>query len=313
MRALIEEGRARAVGAPETLLAPAQSVRSGQRFEIHLQDSAPSMPAPESVPLEILHEDDELLVVNKPPGMLVHPTPGIVQGTLVNALLAHGGGGLSAVGGPLRPGIVHRIDRGTGGLLVVAKTDGAHAALAEQFAAHDVEREYYAVCWGAPRAAEPRIANATGVSFEPEGWIRIEAAIGARPGARGPRVVDLRGGKRAVTRVRVEAEAGHGPSATAALLRCRLETGRTHQIRVHLVYLGSPLVGDREYGRVRNPSHRALDPAARAALGAFSRPALHAARLGFRHPVSGRGLRFEAPPPVDFRELVDALGLSLPQ
>jgi 23S rRNA pseudouridine1911/1915/1917 synthase len=229
--------------------------------------------------------------------MVVHPAPGAERGTLVAALLHHCGASLSGIGGVARPGIVHRIDKDTSGLLVVAKTDAAHAGLAAQFAAHDLERSYLAVVWGVPDRADPRLAGQPAVSFEDGGWVRVEAAI-ARHRTDRKRMAVVAGGRRAVTRFRVEARFGPAERPHTSLLRCRLETGRTHQIRVHLTHLGHPLVGDATYGRPR-----ASPPAA----AAFPRQALHAATLGFVHPVTGASLRFESPAPPDLAQLMAAL------
>lgn len=312
IRRLIDAGCVQDTEAPERRLTPAESVRSGQCFTLRLPAPPPAALQPEPMELEIVYEDAEILVVNKAAGLLVHPAGSIRSGTLVNGLLAHCGDRLSATGGPLRPGIVHRIDRGTSGLLVVARTDSAHATLADRFAAHAIEREYLAIVRGTPDPAEPRFANAPGVTPESGGWFRIEAAIASRPGSRAPWAVDSRRGRRAVTRIRAVAVAGRGDAAVASLLRCRLETGRTHQIRVHLTHLGHPLIGDPEYGRADPISPRFLDAGGRAAIAGFSRPALHAAHLGFAHPVSGELLRFSAPPPDDFKGLAETLRLDLP-
>lgn len=274
----------------------ALKVKPGEAFDVLVPPPAPAFATPEAIPLDIVHEDAALIVVNKPAGMVVHPAPGAMRGTLVAALLHHCGATLSGVGGVARPGIVHRIDKDTSGLLVVAKTDAAHAALSAQFAAHDLEREYLAVVWGAPDRADPRLAGLPGVGFEPEGWVRIEAPI-ARHKIDRKRMAVSAGGRRAVTRFRVEARFGPAEKPFAALIRCRLETGRTHQIRVHLAHVGHPLVGDPVYGRAR--SH----PAA----AGFARQALHARTLGFRHPDDGRMVRFERPPPPDLTALIEEL------
>ena len=188
-------------------------------------------------------------------------------------------GTLSGIGGRLRPGIVHRIDKDTSGLLVVAKSDAAHHGLASQFAAHDLERRYLAVTWGAPDPAEPRLAHLAGIAWEPGGVLRIEGNIGRHPGDRKRMAVLSGNGKAAVTRARVLERYAAGAEPAAALVECRLETGRTHQIRVHLTFAGHPLVGDAVYGRRRGTG----------LLAGFPRQALHAASLGFRHPGTGRG------------------------
>ncbi|HEU0222940.1 MAG TPA: RluA family pseudouridine synthase [Paracoccaceae bacterium] len=302
LRGLIEEGAvARADGT--TVREPGAKVKPGEAFEILLPEPVAATPAAEAIRLDILYEDAELIVVNKPAGMVVHPAPGAEQGTLVNALLHHCGESLQGIGGERRPGIVHRIDKDTSGLLVAAKTAAAHHGLARLFARHEVERVYRALVWGVPDRADPRFGSVPGVTAEP-GWIRIEAAIGRHPSDRKRMAVAERG-RAAVTRFRVLEQFGTPPAA--ALVECRLETGRTHQIRVHLAHVGHPLVGDPVYGRRRRPARGALPEAAAAALGGFSRQALHAGTLGFVHPVTGRQLRFEAPLPPDLDHLVVTL------
>ncbi|MEM8752418.1 MAG: RluA family pseudouridine synthase, partial [Pseudomonadota bacterium] len=251
---------------------------------------------PEDVPLSVLYEDEHLIVVDKPAGMVVHPAPGAEAGTLVNALLHHCGESLKGVGGVRRPGIVHRIDKDTSGALVAAKTDLAHQGLSALFAAHDLTRDYLAVVRGAPDRGDPRLMGAPGVSQD-GAWFRVETLIGRHPADRKKMAV-IRGGdgRRAVTRFRVERPLG----PRASLLRCRLETGRTHQIRVHLNHLGHGLVGDQVYGKGKIAG---LPEAA----AAFPRQALHAATLGFRHPATGDELSFSAPLPPDLTALIVAL------
>ena len=267
-------------------IGPAIKVRDGDRFEGRPPPPAPAAPEPEPIPLDVVYEDDDLIVVDKPAGMTVHPAPGQPTGTLVNALLAHCGGSLSGVGGVARPGIVHRIDKETSGLLVVAKHDRAHQGLAGQFEAHSVTREYRAFVWGSPSAN-------TG---------RIEGAIGRDPRNR-KRMAVTTSGKPAVTHYRVAARFGPG----AAELACRLETGRTHQIRVHLTEAGWPLIGDPVYGRATAARKSRLADAALAAATGFPRQALHAGVLGFEHPITGEQVRFERPPPADMTSLKAAL------
>ncbi len=242
------------------------------------------------------------MVVNKPPGMVVHPAPGSPRGTLVNALLHHFGPDLSGVGGVKRPGIVHRIDKDTSGLLVVAKTDRAHHGLAEQFAAHAVEREYLAICHGVPHAGDPRLLGTRGVGAEPGGVLRIETRLDRHPGDRQRQGVTFSGGRRAVTRFRVER---HWEGA--ALIRCWLETGRTHQIRVHLRHAGHALVGDPVYGAGRKVSAARLGAGRAAAVNGFPRQALHAATLGFVHPVGRQRMSLVAEFPGDLRALIAVL------
>ncbi len=311
LKALLETGRIVALDGSGVSLDPTRAARAGERFRVDPVATEPAL-SPEPLPLDIVYEDPHLLVINKAPGMLVHPAHARHAGTLAHALLAHCGASLSGVGHPLRPGIVHRLDVGTGGLLVAARREAARLSLAEQFAAHDIEREYLAVVWGSPSRADAALANRPGVSFGPRGWIRIQAPIGPDPRRPARRAVSSRGGKRAVTYARVETRPEPGAPSAATLLRCRLETGRTHQIRVHLSWIGHPLVGDRAYGRAPTLSASVHDEELRAILGAFPRPALHASRLGFRHPETGESMRFEAPPHEDFAQLARALGASLP-
>lgn len=300
---LIAEGALRLEGGP-ALTDPSAPAPMGQALCLHLPAPADSALQPEAIPLTILWEDEDLLVVDKPAGMVVHPAPGSPNGTLVNALLHHFGGALSGVGGQKRPGIVHRIDKDTSGLLVVAKSDRAHHGLAAQFAAHDLRRHYLALCYGLPEPAEPRLAGLRGVSFEPGGLIRIGTGLARHPKDRQRQAVSwAESARAAVTRVkRLESVAG----GQAALMECRLETGRTHQIRVHMAYIGHGLMGDAVYGGTRRLPAR-LGPAAEAAAR-FPRQALHAASLGFRHPVSGAEMDFESPLPPDLQALHKALG-----
>jgi 23S rRNA pseudouridine1911/1915/1917 synthase len=290
LQALIVEGGV--AGADGTVLAdPRRHVAPGTEVVVTVPAPAPAAAAAEAIPLNVVYEDADVIVIDKPAGLVVHPAPGQRDGTLVNALLHHCGGTLSGIGGRLRPGIVHRIDKDTSGLIVAAKSDVAHQRLAAQFAAHELERRYLAVVRGVPDAAEPRLAGLPGVSWEPGGWLRIEGRIGRHPGDR-KRMAVVSGGKPAVTRARV-LERFPG----AALVECRLETGRTHQIRVHMAYAGHPLVGDNVYGRRRDGP-------------AFGRQALHAASLGFRHPITGEAMAFEAGVPADFAALVATLRRS---
>jgi 23S rRNA pseudouridine1911/1915/1917 synthase len=280
LQALIEEGRVRLDAGPARA---ATRVRAGQSALVSVPPPAPAEPQPEDIPLRIVHEDGALLVLDKPAGLVVHPGAGASSGTLVNALLARVHD-LSGVGGVLRPGIVHRLDRGTSGLLLVAKSDEAHRALARQFASRTVEKEYLALVLGAP-------ARSSG---------EIDAAIGRDPVHRRRMSVRAHRGREARTSWSVE-ERFDG----AALLRVRIHTGRTHQIRVHLASIGHPVAGDPLYGGTRTPSSRRT--AAREALASLARPALHAARLSFTHPTSGTRLSFEAPLPADLLAVLDAL------
>ena len=303
LRALIEGGAVSREGV-EAVRDPRAKVKAGETFVLVPPPPEPARPAPEPIPLSVAFEDAHLIVVDKPAGVTVHPAPGAPSGTLVNALLAHCGDSLSGIGGERRPGIVHRIDKDTSGLLVVAKTDAAHHGLAEQFAAHSAEREYLALTHGVPDPAEPRLAGLPGVTTEPGGALRIETFLDRHPTDR-TRMAVRPAGRRAVTRLTVRDRFG-ASGRGAALVACRLETGRTHQIRVHAAWIGHALIGDPVYARGRTPSAD-LPPPARAAAAAFPRQALHAAVLGFRHPVTGSLLRFETPPPADFAALLAAL------
>ncbi|SFA72582.1 ribosomal large subunit pseudouridine synthase D [Poseidonocella pacifica] len=297
---LIAEGAVAVNGV--TAMEPKARVAEGDRVAVTLAPAAESHMLPEAIPLTIIHEDADLVVVNKPAGMVVHPAPGSPSGTLVNALLHHCGDDLSGVGGARRPGIVHRIDKDTSGLLVVAKTDRAHHGLAEQFAAHTVERHYRAVVHGVPDAADPRLRGLRGVAFESGQVLRIVTQLDRHPTDRQRQAVTFERGRHAVTRARlVESFAG-----TAALVECWLETGRTHQIRVHMTYAGHALIGDPTYGGRRKLAEKAIGAGAVEAAAAFGRQALHAATLGFTHPVTGEALRFEAPLPEDMVALLDA-------
>ncbi len=303
---LLDEG---AVEGPDGPVRDARrKARAGDAYVILPPPPALAAPQPEAIPLAILHEDAHLLVIDKPPGMVVHPAPGAERGTLVNALLAHCGDSLSGIGGARRPGIVHRIDKDTSGLLVVAKTQAAHEGLAAQFAEHSVDRRYLALSRGAPDRAEPRLAGLPGVSAEPDG-LRIETEIARHRADRTRMAVVSRGGKRAVTHLRVLERFGPPGAAFAARLDCRLETGRTHQIRVHAAHIGHPLLGDPVYARRKPPPAGTPEPAA-AAIRAFARQALHAARLGFLHPATGERLLFETPPPADLAGLIEMLRRS---
>jgi 23S rRNA pseudouridine1911/1915/1917 synthase len=275
--------------------------RAGARYALTLPPPEPAAPLPEKLPLNIVFEDEHLIVVDKASGMAMHPAPGSMHGTMVNALLAHCGDSLSGIGGVARPGIVHRIDKETTGLVVVAKHDAAHNGLAKLFAKHDLERVYYAVTRGAPKERAARIENRLVRSSED----RRKYVVARDP--------NTEAGKNAITDYWTVESYGQQVGASvgrpaAALLECRLHTGRTHQIRAHLTHLGAPLVGDPLYGKQR--AFKAEGPHAEeaaAAVAAFPRQALHAAVLGFKHPVTGEELRFESALPDDISALLDVL------
>jgi 23S rRNA pseudouridine1911/1915/1917 synthase len=289
LQALLEAGE---VSRDGVLITEASCrVKPGQRFAVGLPEPRPAEPKAEAIPLDVLYEDEHLLVLDKPAGLVVHPAPGHAGGTLVNALLGHcpagSAGGLSGIGGVLRPGIVHRLDKDASGLMVVAKDDRAHVRLAAQFSVHRIERVYEAIVWGLPP--------------HPSG--SIEAPIGRHPKDR-KRMAVVEGGKRALTHYRLEAAAG----ALGARLRVTLATGRTHQIRVHLGTLGLGIIGDPIYRPRRRPS---LSPELKQHLAGFGRMALHARILGFEHPLTGAHLRFERPPPPTFDRLFEWLEAEL--
>jgi len=270
-------------------------VKPGETYAIEIPPPAPARPAAQDIPLDVVYEDKDLIVIDKQAGLVVHPAAGNPDGTLVNALIAHCGSSLQGVGGEARPGIVHRLDKDTSGLLVAAKNERAMASLAKQFAKHAIERAYNAVVWGAPRAGE-------GV---------IETEIGRNPFDRKRMGVLRGGGKHAKTRYRVIERFGakENQRPFASLVECRLETGRTHQIRVHLAHIGHPLIGDPTYGGARRPprAKTQAEEDAYSAAADFPRQALHAYVLGFQHPTTHKTMRFEAPWPADFAGLVAAL------
>ncbi|MDO6522498.1 RluA family pseudouridine synthase [Shimia thalassica] len=285
---------------------PKAKVAEGAMIEITVPVADESHIGPEDIPLDVVYEDDDLIVINKPAGMVVHPAPGTPNGTLVNALLHHCGDSLSGVGGVQRPGIVHRIDKETSGLLVVAKSDKAHQGLAAQFEKHTVERYYQAVVYGVPDANDPRLRGVKGVNFESGNIMRITTHLARHKTDRQKQAVLFQGGRHAVTRSRIVEAFGTPP--VASLIECWLETGRTHQIRVHMAHAGHGLVGDPVYGGRRKLAEKAIGLAGIEAVKAFPRQALHAAVLGFEHPVTGESVRFEAKLPEDMQALIGALG-----
>ena len=279
LKNLIRSGAVATAGA--ALRDPAVKVRGDERLQVAVPEPEPAHNPPQDIPLRVVFEDEHLLVVDKPAGLVVHPAAGNRDGTLVNALLHHCGGSLSGIGGVARPGIVHRIDKDTSGLLVVAKTDVAHEGLARQFAAHSIDRRYLAIVSGVPKAAEGT----------------VDAPL-ARSAANRKKIAIVASGrgKRAVTHWRRVAALGD-----AALVECRLETGRTHQVRVHMASIGHSLLGDPVYGRGKSVHRQLLNQLD------FQRQALHAAGIGFTHPVTKARLSFESPLPSDMQELFTAL------
>ena len=284
LQALIAEGALRREGLVVT--DASAKARAGD-YVLSVPPPRPAEPEAEAISLAVLFEDADLLVLDKPAGMTVHPAPGSEAGTLVNALLHHAAGRLSGIGGVMRPGIVHRLDKDTSGVMVVAKSDRAHAGLSALFARHDIERAYLALTRGAP---EPRRGE-------------IETQIGRSTSDRKKMAVLKSGGRRALTRYATERAWGPAERPLAGRVRCRLETGRTHQIRVHLASRGAPCLGDPLYGS-GTPAAPVREAIAEAGL---TRQALHAAMLGFVHPVTGAALRFETPPPDDMTRLEAAL------
>ena len=299
---LIAEG---AVSGPGGVARDGKArVAEGQQYRIALPQIAAVETRPEPIPLTIVHEDADLIVIDKPAGLVVHPAAGSPSGTLVNALLAHCGDSLSGIGGERRPGIVHRIDKDTSGLLVVAKSDRAHHGLAAQFEAHTAQRRYLALAHGVIDAADPRLRGTPGLTFEDGGVLKIASRLARHATDRQRQAVWFDKGRHAVTRARMIESFGRPPSAM--LVECRLETGRTHQIRVHMSHAGLGLIGDPVYGGARRASIRSLGEAA-AEVQAFPRQALHAAHLGFDHPVSQHPLAFDSPLPQDMQRLLDRL------
>src|SRR5499427_4387770 len=285
LKALILAGRVAISG--RTIFDPGHRVNAGDEITVTVPAAEPAEPRPENIPLAIVYEDADIIVIDKPRGLVVHPAAGNWTGTLVNALLAHCGDSLSGIGGIRRPGIVHRLDKDTSGLMVVTKSEAAHQALARDFAARRVDRTYAAFVWGAPSLPAGEVVGNIGRST-----VNRKKMAVVREGK----------GKPAVTRYRVERTF----QTHAAILQCRLATGRTHQIRVHLASLGHPLIGDPVYGtRARRAIARAGPIGER--IVAFARQALHAGRLGFTHPLDGRRLEFDSPLPRDMQDLTKSL------
>ncbi len=285
LKILIEEGRLDRAGV--IIREPADPVRAGLAYTLNVPAPISARPLPQDIPFPILFEDRDLIVLDKPAGLVVHPAPGNLDGTLVNALLAHCGPGFTGIGAEKRPGIVHRLDKDTSGVMVVAKTQLANDKLTAAFAARDLDRAYLALCWGLPNPTAGQ----------------IEGAIGRDTKDRKRMAVVTKGGKEARTHYRTRLTW----QTAVALLECRLATGRTHQIRVHLSSNGHPIVGDPLYLRRIPAAARLLPLTPRQALLDFPRQALHAASLGFAHPRTGEKLSFETPPPDDMGQLVSTL------
>ncbi len=287
LKALIEQGHVTVSG--DVITDANHRLKSPSDIVICVPPPVTDTPAPEHISLTVVYEDDDLIVVDKPAGLVVHPAAGNTSGTLVNALLAHCGASLSGIGGVKRPGIVHRLDKDTSGLIVAAKSDAAHAGLSQQFSQHTIQRSYQAVVWGVPKKMKDRISG----------------AIGRSSRNRKKMTVVKQGGKTATTHYSVLKAFG----SDASLVRCRLETGRTHQIRVHMAHIGHSLLGDPLYGagiRRSAPEH------IKALLKTFQRQALHAQELGFRHPTKNKELSFESALPSDMQDLIAGLEDSRP-
>ena len=297
-QSLIAEGRVAVEG--RVVEEARHKLKPGEKVAVDIPEAAPPEPQAETIPLDVIYEDSDVIVIDKPAGLVVHPAAGHETGTLVNALIAHCGESLSGIGGVKRPGIVHRLDKDTSGLLVVAKNDAAHQSLSEQFAAHGrdgrLQREYIAVVWGVPERNQGTISANLARSTANRQKIAVSKAASARE---------------AITHFEVVRSFGTPP--VASLLRCHLETGRTHQIRVHMAHMGNPLLGDGTYGSGFKSSTAKLSDDARTALNLLRRQALHAAVLGFEHPRTGKPLHFESPAPDDLARLLRALeGKSRP-
>lgn len=279
LKSLIKQGHVQVNGTKAK--GPSQKINSGDALVLRLPEAETYDVEAEDIPLHILFEDDHVLVINKPTGMVVHPAPGNWSGTLVNAILHHCGDSLKGIGGVERPGIVHRLDKDTSGVMVVAKTEKASLSLTTQFADHSIDRRYHAVVWGRPT---PLIG-------------KVDAPLGRHPNARTKMaIVQGPGGKRACTHFRTLKSFGSAKKPLASLVECKLETGRTHQVRVHMTSIGHPLVGDAVYGPRRKLEYQPDAP--------FPRQALHALSLEFDHPVSGERLKFQSEPPHDMQMLL---------
>ena len=292
LKVLIEAGHVSIGGA--TIVEAKKAVNAGDVIRVAVPPAIAPEPEGEPIPLNVVYEDSDLLVIDKQAGLVVHPAAGNWTGTLVNALIAHCGDSLSGIGGVRRPGIVHRLDKDTTGLMVVAKNDRAHKRLANQFADHGrtgpLERGYRAIVWGVPAL--------------PYGL--VDAPIGRSPTSRLKMAVLKTGGKEAITHYTVQERFGDPKNPIASLIDLRLETGRTHQIRVHMAAMAHPLIGDQEYGRGFLTKMSLIPEPARSAISGFHRQALHAWLLGFEHPITGETMHFESEPPQDLADLIEA-------
>ncbi|PPR12062.1 MAG: Ribosomal large subunit pseudouridine synthase D [Alphaproteobacteria bacterium MarineAlpha11_Bin1] len=290
LKRLIEDGRLQHNNqAGETIVEPSYRVKSGEKYLLEIPEAIKAEPVGEDIPLDVIFEDEDLIVIDKPAGLVVHPAPGNPSGTLVNALIAHCGDSLQGIGGVRRPGIVHRLDKDTSGLIVAAKTGPAHEGLTTQFSDRSVDREYSALVWGLPRP--------------PSG--AIDGNIGRSRRDRKKMSVRREGGKLARTNYKVEAVYNGG---AASLLKCRLETGRTHQIRVHFANLGHPVIGDPLYGGgVTQTRLRSVGTDAGKVIEKLVRQTLHARRLGFVHPITGKYHCFESKLPAEICEIIKIL------
>ena len=299
LKTLIEDGHIAINGAAVT--APSRKLKAADQITVTVPAPQPALPQAENIPLNVVFEDDDVIVINKPAGLVTHPGAGNARGTLVNALLHHCGGSLSGIGGILRPGIVHRLDKDTSGLLIAAKTDRAHKSLRTQFDEHSIDRAYRAFVWGCPRPLNGTVDHP--ISRHRHNRLKMAIANPNNPTA-----------KRAVTHYRVEKKFGGEPPATkASLVECNLETGRTHQIRVHMAHIGNPVLGDPLYATGRNiiATSQKLEHNENISIPDVCArgQALHAFRLGFAHPASGEHLVFECDFPDDLKDLQRTLEL----
>ena len=285
LKTLIKQGRVRADG--ETITDPSYGVKPGQTFDVDVPEPTSPIPKPQEIPLVIAYEDEAVIVVNKPAGLVVHPAPGNPDHTLVNALIYHCGDSLSGIGGVRRPGIVHRLDKDTSGLMIAAKSDAAHQALAADFAARRIDRKYLALVWGVPKPSAGK----------------IEGNIGRSPKNRRKMAIVSRGGREALTQYKVQERFGDAVS----LIQCKLATGRTHQIRVHMTHIGHPIVGDATYGRAPARKLRSLPMDTVQAIYDANRQLLHAGTLGFRHPSTEAVMSFDSDLPVEFETIITKL------